>query len=290
MTSVSLLASALVGVFSAAVYAYVGIRFLRRDVAREDQLPATAFAVSWHALAAVSGVGALRNLAVAALPPSHAVWTVAGPASLFLDVFLLCVGFWGFLYYVAFLISGWRRLAVPLGLAYGLAFVVVASSLWELRPFELEITKWAASVRTEGDAATTHIPALFVLLLVVQLIATAAYASLLFRVRERMLRFRIAVVAVSLTAWFVSPFLSGVLPAGLREDWPLAQRFIGLAAALAILTAFDPPQRLASAFHLSEPPKGDSTQFHSPRVAPTTPDDWHERKAARLRERISELV
>jgi hypothetical protein len=71
-----------------------------------------------------------------------------------------------------------------------------------------------------------------------------AYFTLYFHVSEVTQKYRVLLVSWSIIIWFLSPLFAIV--AGLAEQdwWQLASRLIGLAAALTILMAYQPPRWL----------------------------------------------
>ena len=76
------------------------------------------------------------------------------------------------------------------------------------------------------------------------LIGGLAYFMLYFRVTAITQKYRILLVSWSIIIWFLSPFAVAAGDLSQQDWWQLASRFIGLAAASTILTAYLPPRWL----------------------------------------------
>jgi uncharacterized membrane protein HdeD (DUF308 family) len=81
-------------------------------------------------------------------------------------------------------------------------------------------------------------------LLASQLLGGLAYFTLYFQVPDVTQKYRILLVSWSIIIWFLSPFVGVALGLAEQDWWQLASRFLGLAAALTILMAYQPPQWL----------------------------------------------
>lgn len=240
MTAATLVAGTVLSALVGLVYLHVGRRLARRRVSGSSHLAFASFVAWWYGLAGVSLIGAattgatalgLRDL------PLHLTITYA----LFLALY---AALGALAYYLLYLYTGRRRAWVLPAVFYAGLYLWTVYLVQQSRPVAVEAGRWGARL-VYGNQIPPDAPVVFVflLLLVVPTIAAAlAYATLWFRVEDREQRWRIGVVSASLVVWFGSALLASALDISQSDAWQVASRLVGLAAALAILAAFEPPR------------------------------------------------
>jgi hypothetical protein len=233
----TLLASALFAIAAAAVYAYVGSRVGRRRVSRDAQLASRLFTMWWYGLAATTAVGAAQSvLAWGGALDLPLALTLAQ-----VNLLMVSVALWGLLYYLAYVFTGKSRALWPISAFYVVNYVLLVYFVAVSAPQAVHVGRWSATLEYGNPQGGPLLAAVVLLLLGPQIGSGLAYFTLFFKVREPTQRWRIALVSLSIVAWFGSA-LAGV-GAGLSQHdwWQWTTRGIGLAAALTILMAYVPP-------------------------------------------------
>lgn len=236
-TDPRLVADALLGILSAALFAYVGRLNRIRAAGSEDAHRALGqFATWWQGLAAYTLVGAVRS-ALGAWGfldiRVHVALEALGYAPLFLAL-------WGLLGYLVFIYAGthrWQPLLKGYHAALFVAFVLLLA--WT-RPYAVDATGWRTSLLYEHPLQGPVLALAVFAILGPVILAALGYAGLYARTRDARARRRVALVSVSLVLWFGLSALSRatVSPA---VWWPLATRLLGLGATLLLLLAFREP-------------------------------------------------
>jgi hypothetical protein len=244
MVSQTLLASALLTLLTAAIYAFVGFRLTQRKLPESGRIAAAAFVVFWYGLSISALVGQTGLQALLAAFNGLELGFV-----LFLtqvSLLAISVALWGLLYYLVYLYTGWRNSWLPIAVFYVAFYGFLQYFIWDAHPQGLKVDRWMVTVEYEKDIESLgvtdpYILALIVGLLVPQILASLAYFTLVFRVRSPTQRYRILLVSLSILVWFGSPFFA--LAAGVSEgdNYQLVSRLIGLAAAITIFFAYYPP-------------------------------------------------
>src|SRR3990172_31553 len=238
MFQITHLISALFSIASAAIYGYVAARLRQRTISNPDARFAwQLFGLWWYSLAATTLVGSILNLLgafnVVSLPP-FVVLT-------YVNILLICIALWGLLYYLVYLFTGSQRLLIPLTIFYVLYYVLLVFLITVSDPARVEITRWDTQLVYAHPITGPFFSLALVLLVFPQILASLAYFTLFFRVRDATQRYRVLLVSWCIILWFGSALVASL--AGLsREDWwQIARRLIGLGAALGILFAYLPP-------------------------------------------------
>jgi hypothetical protein len=238
MVQGTLAAAAGVAVVVAGVYGYVARRVLARPSAQPVMRRALQlFALWWGALAVNIGATSVLYLAAAFGYTDPAVQLVAAH----FQRLLLAVSLVGLMGYLGFLLTG-RDLVEPLAVFYAGYFVLLLYSLALGRPDGVVVGAWRTDVHL---AATT--PAVLQLVSFVALVGPPVAASLALlglsrRMRDASQRYRVVLIAGSLTAWWIVAVVAGQREAAGAEAFQMFNRLFGLVAALAILAAFEPPR------------------------------------------------
>jgi hypothetical protein len=236
----TLLAGGATSLVSGIVYAVVGARIASKPGGSDDRTALRAFGAWWLGLSLLTLVGAFETflwLAGARAPVFHV-------PILYLTLIPLFVALWGIFYYLAYLFSGRRSLLwISAALYAGLyaAFVVIVVML---DPVGVKATTWDVRVEYGATLSPAATFVAMLLLLAPILLAAVAYGSLIFRLRDPAQRFRVIVVCVALLVWFGGPLGAQLAGFGDSDAWAMANRFLSLACALAILFAYRPSARV----------------------------------------------
>ncbi|MBI4394154.1 MAG: hypothetical protein HY556_10230 [Euryarchaeota archaeon] len=237
MSETTLIASAAFAAVAGLVYAYVGWRLSRRRVEGEAGLAAGLFSLWWYALGASSVITA-GTTAHAALGGNEVALILAAT---YLNLLVVCIALWALLYYIVYIFTGrssalWALTAFYLAYFMLLVYYVTASG-----PAGVQVESWRATLRYETPIDGPLVTILVVLLTFPQILASAAYGTLFFRVTEATQKYRVLLVSTSIIVWFLSAFLGAASGLAAQDWWQLLSRSIGLLATLTILAAYLPP-------------------------------------------------
>ncbi|MFA5861312.1 MAG: hypothetical protein WDA16_06410 [Candidatus Thermoplasmatota archaeon] len=259
MTDLPLLAASVVDVVSGAFFAFVGVLVSRKTVSREARLAARTFTVWWYALAGLTIVAGFANsgglLGVfTALAGEAAITPTIVLGSVFAWLLLSCIALWGLLHYLIYLFRG-KSLAVPLGVAYAVLFVVFALVAIQQSPQGVVASRFGVRVAYERPVTGFALVMLLLFLVLPQIGGTLAYASIYRRLEDPLMRYRVALVSTSLLAWLGLSLLAAVLRIETTDAWLVFARLLALASATAIMIAYAPPSFIRR--RLGAPPSGD---------------------------------
>ena len=253
------LVSVALSLASAAMFFLVARTVWSRPVSQESQRARNAFVLWWGILGAITLVGIV--LQVPDLP-----LTVTGYlAFTVVALGLICVGLWGLLYYLLFLFTNRRALALPLALGYIVYFAFLTAFILSGDPTSIEQTKWGPQLEYENQVDSGPIYWAAILLLILPpFLAAAGYLSLYWRVDNPVQKRRILMVSISILVWFGSSLVTSGAGASESDVGQFASRLIGLAAATTIYYAYrglkpaKPHPQAASA------PEGGDMPLYSP--------------------------
>ena len=233
----TLLLDALFLVVIASVYWQVGRVTFRRKVDGDGQLASKLFGVWWYALAGIQAVSAVtRALAYADVLDVTLYVTIT-----YVLVLGICTAFWGLVYYLSFLLTGDRRVLMPLTAFYIAYYAFLLYYLTLRDPVDIAVTAWNVKIVYAREIAGAP-RALVVLLLIVPPLAGAiGYTRLYFKVRDPTQRYRIGLVSVTLVSWFAILLVAWAVEAGEHPWWQLVSRSMGLVSALLVYAAYRPP-------------------------------------------------
>lgn len=239
MTEPRLLTIAAFSVASAIVYTFVGLRVGRRGLDADERLAMAMFKLWWYSLAAITLVTAGFSLSGAFRYTDLALYTTL----LYVALIILCLALFGIGYYLAFLFTGRRAFLVPLAAFYGAFAVWLVYLVTAAAPTHVEVGRWQTQVQYAHPEALVGASTRGLLLLVFlpQVLGAIAYGSLYFRAEDRAVRYRIAMVSLSLLGWFGSSLLASALRFNAQDWWVVTSRFISLLASLLIYAAYRPP-------------------------------------------------
>jgi len=259
----TLLLSAGFSFASGIIYTIVGRVVQRRPVADRHFLANALFATWWYGLGLSTIIGgALSLMAFQGNTDLNLHFTIS-----LLNVFLICLALLGLLYYLIYLFTGARNILPGLIVGYVLYFFLLVYYLIVSHPIGVNTTEWGASVEYENQDQGPFFYLIILLLIAPQFLGALALLVLTFRVEDREQRFRTAVVSLSIIIWFGSAFVAVAANLGENPAWQIVSRFIGLGAALAILTAYRPPAFLRRWLQKPTAPRKDDGATSEARAA-----------------------
>jgi hypothetical protein len=230
----------LVGV---AVYLFLGERLATRTVSANSRLANYQFATFWLGLAFVTAIAAIEDLIAVATTPSLAIVLSAT----YIEILMLCVVLWALLGYLIFLFTS-RQYLVPLTVFYGILYMAFIYLITAADANAVTVTSGSVGLTYAG---TISLPLAIVLvagLLIPELVAAVLYFTLVFRTKDRTVRYRITLVSWSLIATFSLSFVNIGAALGGSLAAQIVGRSVGIFAAIVILLAYYPPQALQRRF------------------------------------------
>lgn len=218
---------------------YIAFQLGKRQLTdSDDRLAWSAFRIWWLALGVNIALGTVETwMALSDINnlTAHIILTL-------LSTLVLCVALWGLLYYLVYLFTGNRFWAPPLAGFYGLVFLSLAVYLlFVLQPVGVIHENGTSSLQYGSDAPDLSILIVALFILLPQILAALAYFSLFFRVKDRVQKYRVLLVSLSILIWFSSPLVAFGLGWSELPWWSLASRVLGLAAVFVIYWAYYPP-------------------------------------------------
>lgn len=263
---------ALDALFAAAttlIFAYVGRLFQRRPASPEGVLARDGFAAWWYGLAFTTGIGALRETLVVLGVTDGGVHT----SLTYLSIPPLMVALAGLTYYLIYLHTGNPRAFTPIALAYSVIFVYFVGLISWLGRQTVEVRGWSLAITYERPFEGPLLGLTLAVLLVPVLASALLYGSLLFRVRSRIVRYRVGLTAGAFVLWFGAAGAASFIPVGTAGEvlsdqpwWPLASRAISLLATFLILLAYKPPRAVRELLEKEETDDGTLGGAHAPRL------------------------
>lgn len=231
----TLVAVAVVHLVTAASFAIVANTVAARSPPGEPRDAARGFALWWLGLGAYLFIEGTVALTAAFGPMPLGVYL----ATRTLTVPLLVGATWGLVYYLTYLYTGRSELRRPLAWFYAAVCALFYYAVVN-QPHVVDVGQWL--VRLEGTGQGWAYRVVYFAVGLPAIFGSLAYAALVPRLRERAQRFRVALVSSSILAWVASG-----LVAQLGTSDPL--KFVtivpvGLAAALLVLLAYHPPERV----------------------------------------------
>lgn len=237
MAPATLLLDALFFALSGSLYAYVGLLTIRRRIGGEGQLASTLFGVWWFLLASLQGVtGILRALAWAEVLTLELYTAVV-----YLSMGILSAALWALVYYLFYLLSGSRRVLVPITAFYSLYYAALLYVVAYQTPASLQVDAWSIRLEYERTIAGIPLALTMLALLLPPVVGALGYARLFFHAEDPTQRYRIGLVSATIAVWFGIAILAWVVEASTLPWWRVVERLIGLGAALVIYLAYRPP-------------------------------------------------
>jgi hypothetical protein len=237
---VTLGVSGIAGLAAAAVYGYVGTRFMGRSVddRPEPRRAVRLFGLWWIAFGVATTTTALGTL-LAAMGKTEVALHLA-----FFNFYVVAasVAYFSLLYYLLYLLTGSHRILVPLAVIYGALYLLALYIMMYRGVVGVHVGAWQAfllwgkpldpALRT-FTIATRTVP---------QIVAALAYFTLFFRLHDPTMRWRVGLVSWAIVFWF-GTVLGGYLLQYMAEPWwQLFSTAVGASAALTVLMAYRPPR------------------------------------------------
>lgn len=236
----TLLLSAGFALAVAVLYTVVGRKIQTRVVAERHRLANTMFATWWYGLGLTTAIGGCLGAAYYLGQTDVTLHFAVG----LLNIFIICVALLGLLYYLLFLYTGKSSILGPLVVGYVLYFFLLVYFLLEQQPNGVTSDGWTTRLAYARPDTGPLFGIVIVLLIFPQILGAIALLLLSFKVEDRERRFRSIVVSASIIVWFGSAFIGVALKISQEPYWQVTSRIIGLAAAIAILVAYRPPEAL----------------------------------------------
>jgi hypothetical protein len=244
--TLTLVAASAVALTVGAVYVYVGLQLPRRETESQEGRRALGFFMAWWVALGVNvAAGGVMYFAAAfGLTDLAAQVTYAIAQRL-----LLAVQLTGLMSYLLYLLTG-RALWKPIGAAYAAYLFFLLYSLVAGHPNGVLVGAWRTELAYAAEGSRAVAFASFLVLLVPPVAAALAYLRLYPRMEDASQRYRIALVGGGILLWWVVGVIAGQR-ANIADDmFQLTNRFIGLAAAMAVLVAFRPPAWVQRRYHV----------------------------------------
>ena len=277
MAEVSVWAGAVASAATAVIWLAVGLRLLPRNVPAPASVAARRFAIWWIAL----GLHTVLAVALAAAIGFDAASPAVAAGLAYAAVVLIAVMFWGLLSYLAYLFIGRSSVYPVVTAAYVIQGALLFAVIWRLRPDGATMSG-ITPVLTYAHSAGASVSTIFAFIAFLPpLIAAALYLTLAFRAPTRTVRYRVILIGASITIWFSQAILVQSLAPG-DVGGQIASRLVGVAAALAVLIAYEPPAWLRRALHVER--LGEEVVAQPPSPAERA------RRSAELARRARELI
>lgn len=237
MAPLVLVATAIVGSVAAGFFVSVSMKLRAQPVSPDAKTAIGLFSMWWLALGLIAIVGAAQDLlAFFDVAPLEAFLALT-----YMQVFALCIGLWGLMYYLAYVLTGKRTLLAPLALLFAAYYGAIVFTLTIGRPMAVEFFQGQARLMYETPLVDNV--ALALLLVTPPLLASLTYFALSLTTRSAPHRYRATIVAFATVAWS-----AGMLAreAALLEVLPALLAF---AAAWAVSWAYAPPAFVKKRLH-----------------------------------------
>jgi hypothetical protein len=245
MIQPTLLFGALLSTLCAGIYFYVGqVLRRRRSDSPDSRLAWRLFVAWWYALSAATSSGAILNLlgafGIVGLPLFTTITIM--------NFLAICVALYGLVFYLLYLYTGKRGILAPLSIFYIAYYGLLVYYVQASQPISVTVQPWRATLVYQTPLHGPIFSLVLILLLFPPIVGGFAYFMLYFQVKPATQRYRILLVSWSIIIWFLSVFF--VSSAGLSDEnwWQVISRLIGLAAAFAILFAYQPPSWIKRRF------------------------------------------
>lgn len=218
-----------------AFYLYLGARLARRDVGGDGGHAARLFGVWWLGLGTHSSIAG-----VVAIAAGTGVWSPLGIATAtYLAAIIIAAMSYGLSYYMLYLLTGRVRVVRLLKWVYLPLVAAMLAAVAYAQPQAVHMAGWLPIIdyaRPEGSALDGIASLVFIF---PPFLASGAYATLWWRVREPGKRWRIALTGGALFTWMVTSVLVGSFS---TDAAAITARAVALAAAIAAHLAYAPPR------------------------------------------------
>lgn len=239
MLETGVLVKAGISLLTGSLHLGVGIFILRRrDLATSALVANRLFATWWIGLAVLYLLSGPYQIA------TGAGWLDLPMAVAYVNLLLvdICIAVWGLLGFLLYVYNGTNRWLLPLACFYG---VFAAGLVWMIAWLEPVGFKADGSMEFARQLGGVSSIAVGLMISVPIFAAAIAYLSLVFRIRERAPRYRIALVGGVFAVRFGWSILASVLGLARRFPDALWLRVINdampLLVPLVVILAYRPP-------------------------------------------------
>lgn len=231
------------------VFILVAVIQARRVVSPDARLARTGFTLWWGGLGVLGLYGIVSNLF---LDPE--TFTLAGyRVILYTFIPIIFTALAGLVYYLLYLYTGKRSLVTLVAVFYAVLTVAFVLFVELQDPFVGPDPDSGESGLQYANEAPSWAGLLFSLALILPPFAAAvAYFALIFRTKERTVRYRILMVSGGIVLWMgfsllgsLTRFATGVEEQGFTSQ--IISQILGLLAAAMVLLAYYPPPFLRRA-------------------------------------------
>ncbi|MHB8585210.1 MAG: hypothetical protein ACYDDF_05160 [Thermoplasmatota archaeon] len=246
MAVLSLEISALFSLVTAVVYAYLALRLGHRQVS-SDAAPANYALVTWWAAIGLSSLitGVDVTLYSAnALP----VWLYATLTHISLVAITIALA--GLAAYLLYLYVGSYRSWWFVAIFYALFYVgIEALVAYGGAPTAIGDNGW--TLRAANAQTVTYPPGVVLVFIIgilgPQIAIAVAYLGLYWKVNDRAIRYRVALVSGSIIIWFGASLVVALVELALGQSapiwqWQVASDIIALGAVCTLFLAYFPPR------------------------------------------------
>jgi len=233
----SLLIDFTVDVAVGVLYGWTGLLLARRHVSEEARAAAAMFSLWWFGLAMTGFLAAGITLA-AALGSDLAVLVALSHVI----TLPFSLGLWGLTFYLVYLFTGNKKLLAPLGVLYGLYYILQVYLLTIQHPTGYDASGWRPMLDVERPVEGLWTNILLALPLLPLLFGMVGFAYYFRKADDLTLRYRMGLITTSLTTWIVAVVLISRPELAADAYWQILARIVILASALTILFAYRPPK------------------------------------------------
>lgn len=231
----TLSASALASSVAAGIFLAAGVNLLERRVRPEAADALRLFSLWWVALALYALAGASADLTAALGVQRVEVFLVLS----YVQMIAFCLGLWGLVYYLVYVLTGRRRWRAPLAVAHALYFGALLFLVTLGRPAGVMLRE--ASVHLLFATPAVDGSLLTLLLVLPAMAASVTYLGFLVFARHPSQRLRVVLVTGGTLAWLLA-IVSGEGPlASVSSPLPPV---LALVSAWCITWAYHPPRWL----------------------------------------------
>jgi hypothetical protein len=237
----TLVANAMIGSVASGFFLWMAFRVQAQEVSPEARPAMQLFAVWWMALAVYAVAGATADLASAMGATLFGLLVAVE----YMQAFALCIGLWGLMYYLAYILTGSKRLMLPLAVFYSLYYATILFFVTTGRPIAVDVDAWHARLLYETPFIDRFATAL--LLVIPPVVGAGTYFAIYAQTPSRAARYRIVALSIATLAWSVS------LVARESNIYAALPAFVALFAAFSARWAYEPPRWVRA--KLREPPE-----------------------------------
>ena len=229
---------------AALLYLAVGYRLRRREVPREDRGALRAFVIWWVGLGLLGAIGVLLEVGFDLAALGLTVWRVV----IYPFVLLLYVIIGALVYYLVYLYTGSSASLRWITLFYTAQFVLLVWLIESAGPYVglNEVGEQEVMFANERPPGHPLSVLLSLAILLPPVAAAVAYFALFFRVEDRTLRYRVALISGAFVLWFGFSLAGTLFRAATGQEEAgfaaeLTSRLLGILAASLVLMAYHPP-------------------------------------------------